>query len=162
MEGICQVSFMKVKDNTNRVLYATLNLGLIPTKFSKSIEKIMTQEPSDPDIIPVWDIADGKWKSFRLTKLVFFLTSDELVDDGSIGFNFMSSTASNIKKRRDESVEKFQERVDALKQQAQEAKQNINGKKPIDNTSATNTARNIINRLRREAEERRKNNEGKA
>ena len=74
----------------------------------------------------------------------------------------MSSTANNIKKRRDASVEKFQERVDALKVQAQEAKQNINGKKLVDNTSATNTARDIINRLRREAEERRKNNEGKA
>ena len=162
MEGICQVSFMKVKDNTNRVLYATLNLGLIPTKFNKSIEKIMTQEPSDPDIIPVWDISDGKWKSFRFSKMVFFLTSDELVDEGSSGFNFMSSTANNIKKRRDESVEKFQERVDALKTQAQEAKQNINGKKPVDNTPATNMARDIINRLRKEAEERRKNNEGKA
>jgi hypothetical protein len=127
MKGICQVSFVKVKDGSNRVIYCTLNGFYIPDQFSKSIEKIFSEQPSDPDIIPVWDIAEGKWKSFRLSKMNFFLTSDELESENKIGHSTRSELADLLKKRKQEAQEKFQQRVQDLKNKAKQASQNING-----------------------------------
>ena len=63
-EGICQVSFTKVKDNTNRVLLCTLHASTVPAKFLKSIEMVFNPV-EDEDLVAVWDVTDGKWKSFR-------------------------------------------------------------------------------------------------
>lgn len=127
LKGICQVSFIKVKDASNRVIYCTLNAGFIPTQFEKSIEKIFSQQPADPDIIPIWDVTEGKWKSFRLSKMNFFLTSDELQSENKIGHATKTQLADTLKQRKQEAQERFQQRVQDLKNKAKQASQNING-----------------------------------
>jgi len=75
VEGTCQVSFTKVKDNSNRILLCTLNPNTIPTKYSESIGKVL--EPTlDEDLLPVWEVSEGKWKSFRISKVNMFRTEE--------------------------------------------------------------------------------------
>jgi len=155
MEGICQVSFIKVKDGSNRVIYCTLNYGFIPKQYENSINKILGETPPDVDILPIWDITEGKWKSFRISKMNFFVTSDELEKENKSGHSSKTNINKILKERKDKQNEEFLERVDKLKEKAQEAKENINNKN-VNNT--LQTARDIINKLRTEAEEKRKGN----
>jgi hypothetical protein len=115
VEGICQTSFVKVKDGSTRVLYCTLHFSMIPTKFSKSLEKILNQNPPDPDILPVWDVAEGKWKSFRISKMVLMLTSDELKKENIKGFSVLSSSVERIKEAQKKSIERFEIKKEELK-----------------------------------------------
>lgn len=127
-EGICQISFTKVKDGTNRVIYCTLNSGFIPTKFEKAINKLMSANSvDDPDILPIWDVTEGKWKSFRITKLVYFLTHDELFDENKEGHNTSSNIVDRITENKQKLYEEFRKRVAELKEKALAAKNNING-----------------------------------
>lgn len=140
-------------------MYVTLDSGMIPSKYNQTIEKIIS-ENTEPDLLPVWEVSEGKWKSFKISKMIFFLTSDELKKDEKSGFNVRSNITEIINDRKEAAINNFQDRVQELKEKAQEAKQNINGNrqstKPVENTRATNMARDIINRLRTEAEQKRK------
>lgn len=129
VKGICQVSFIKVKDGSNRAIYCTLDYGFIPKQFERSLEKVITQQPADPDIMPIWDVVEGKWKSFRISKMNFFITSDELEDENKVGHSSKSQLADLLKKRREVAIAKFEETVQDLKEKAKEAKNNINGVK---------------------------------
>jgi len=127
IEGICQSSFIKVKDGTNRVMYCTLNTSLIPSKFTKSLEKVFKEAPRDDDVVPVWDIAEGKWKSFRISKMVFFLTADELQEENKKGTNVSPSSSEIVKQRNAESIERFEKRKQELKEKSKSAANKING-----------------------------------
>ena len=127
MEGICQVSFIKVKDGSNRVIFCTLNFGFIPKQFEKSINKLLTEIPPDADIMPIWDITEGKWKSFRISKMHYFITSDEFKDENKAGQSTDSNIGKTLKQRKDKEAKEFEKRIKDLKQKAQEAKENING-----------------------------------
>lgn len=129
VKGICQVSFIKVKDGSNRAIYCTLDYGFIPKQFEQSLEKVITQQPADPDIMPIWDVVEGKWKSFRISKMNFFITSDELQDENKVGHSSKSQLADLLKKRREVAIAKFEETVQDLKEKAKEAKNIINGVK---------------------------------
>lgn len=128
LKGICQVSFIKVKDGSSRAIYCTLDFGFIPKQYEKSLESIITKQPADADIMPIWDVVDGKWKSFRISKVNFFLTADELEDENKIGHSSQDALVDILKKRRQDSIDKFNERIDDLKEKAKEAKAKINGK----------------------------------
>ena len=129
-EGICEISFNKVKDGTNRIIYCTLHPDLIPSKYTVTTQKLISEtNPPDPDLLPIWDVAEGKWKSFRISKAVYFLTHDELVDENDDGQNTESKDAKNIKNRANQVMKTFEERVKALKEKAAQAKNNINGGK---------------------------------
>lgn len=126
-EGICQVTFNKVKDNTSRTIYCTLEPGFLPAKYEESIGKIFSDTTTDQDIFPIWDMAEGKWKSFRLSRITLFVTADELVTENNKAHSAKSDTVEYQEKVKNELAEKFKQRVEDLKKQAQEIKNKING-----------------------------------
>jgi thymidylate synthase len=135
---MCRVIFTKVKDNTTRVLLCTLNPNYLPKKYTQSIEEVLKPKV-DEDILAVWDIKEGKWKSFRISKVVSFTTEEELVkkeqEEKEEAHTVESKQKEELRKRREAAEKLHEERV--AKQKAQ-----------IDQ------ARDIINRLREEAKER--------
>jgi hypothetical protein len=134
-EGICQVSFTKVKDNTNRVMLCTLKADQLPAKFEKAIEGIY-RPAVDEDLLPVWDVTEGKWKSFRISKIVSFRTPDELVNNDKEGQDVESSQKEILEKRKQTAKQSFEKRVQKQKEQAQKSKENLD------------KARSIVNKLR--------------
>ncbi len=141
-EGMCQVSFTKVKDNSNRILLCTLNPDTIPAKYSDATVKVF-QSTSDEDLLPVWDLSEGKWKSFRISKVNIFRTEDELLKPDSSGPDLDSKQKKLIEERKKKALKNSQDKVSSLKEQAQRSKDNLQA------------ARDIINKLRTEAQQRR-------
>jgi len=127
MEGICQVSFIKVKDGSYRAIYCTLNLGFIPKQFENSVKNTLDKIPEDSDLVPIWDVSEGKWKSFRISKMNYFLTSDELVSENKVGHNTFSRSKQLLEERKQKELQKFTERVEKLREQAEDARKTING-----------------------------------
>lgn len=135
VEGICQVSFTKVKDNTNRILLCTLNPGNLPAKFTKAAETVL--KPSeDEDLLPVWDVVDGKWKSFRISKVNSFRTPDELTKQDKSGQDVDSKQSQELKARKEKAKKTFEDRIQKQREQAEESKKRLE------------EARNIINKIR--------------
>jgi hypothetical protein len=127
VKGICQVSFTKVKDNTNRTIYCTLEKGLIPSRFDKSVDTIFSDPTADSDLLPIWDVAEGKWKSFRISKLVLFITSDELIKENAKAHSGASKIVEQMDEQKKKLLEDFRQRVADLKEKALQARNNING-----------------------------------
>lgn len=127
LKGICQVSFTKVKDGSNRVIYCTLNLLHIPAKYEKSVEKIISQQPVDDDILPIWDITEGKWKSFRISKMSLFVTSDELEKENRTGHNVITKNSEILKERKEKAIQEFKQRIENLKKKAKEVTDRMKG-----------------------------------
>jgi len=115
-----------MKDNTSRTIYCTLVQGFLPAKYEQSIQKIYT-EPSGDDIIPIWDMAEGKWKSFKLSRLTLFVTADELVKENKKAYSGKSITQDQKEETQKTIQEEFKDRVQELKEKAEQAKRNING-----------------------------------
>lgn len=101
--------------------------SLIPSKYSESIQKIFKSDSNDPDILPIWDVAEGKWKSFRVSKSVYFITADELIKQNKKAHNHASDIAERTEAQKEKLIEDFRKRVAELKRQAQEARDNMNG-----------------------------------
>lgn len=76
VKGICKITFIK-RDGSARVAFCTLNSLLIPSNFAESIQKIFLED-ANPDIIPFWEVAQGKWKSFYVNSLEIFIPANEL------------------------------------------------------------------------------------
>ena len=128
IKGICQTSFTKVKDGSNRVIYCTLDANLIPTKFQNSVEKVITEQyVDDPDILPIWDVVEGKWKSFRISKMVYFLTHEELFDENEEGHSTKSNTGEILKEKKEKVIKEFRTRVEELKEKAKKTKEKLSG-----------------------------------
>lgn len=108
-------------------MYCTLQPNLIPNKFTKSLEKLFKESPTDADILPVWDVSEGKWKSFRISKMVFFLTADELQKENSRGFAGSPSSHETVRQKNEESIQRFEEKKEELRQKSKEARNKING-----------------------------------
>jgi hypothetical protein len=115
-----------MKDNTSRTIYCTLVQGFLPAKYEQSIQKIYT-EPSVDDIVPIWDMAEGKWKSFKLSRLTLFVTADELVKENKKAYSGKSVTQDQKEETQKTIQEEFKDRVQELKEKAEKAKRNING-----------------------------------
>ena len=127
IEGICQVTFTKVKDNTSRSIYCTLEKGLLPAKYEESVNKVLSEAVPNQDLIPIWDVAEGKWKSFKLSRLTIFVTSDELIKENVKAHGKKLSIKEQTELLKSKIVKEFNERVERLKQQALDARNNING-----------------------------------
>lgn len=140
-EGLCQVSFTKVKDSSNRVLLCTLNPDDIPTKFSSSVAEVFNPT-TDEDLLPVWDISEGKWKSFRISKVNMFRTEDELLRPDSSGPDIDSKQKKLIEERKKKALE-LKDKISNLKEQAKESRENLQ------------VAKDILNKIRNEAQQRR-------
>lgn len=104
-----------------------MHKSFIPTKFASAIDKIFIEKNPDMDLMPIWDVAEGKWKSFRISKSVYFITSDELLKENKVAQNTASKLAEETETQKKEIIEEFRKRVQELKKQALEAKNNING-----------------------------------
>lgn len=68
-EAYLKVIFTKVTTGSIRVMYCTLKDVLIPTMFANSITNTLSNK-NDPDLLPVWDINNGGWRSFRISTII--------------------------------------------------------------------------------------------
>ena len=134
-KGKCNVTFVKL-DNSTRKMLCTLNSDLLPGKYTKYPEKI-SRSAEDPDLLPVWDVERGDWRSFRISNTLSVETIEEKTKEGH---SVSSNDASNKDKKKKNAKKTFQERVLEQKIQTEE-----NRKK----------AKSIIDTLREQAEQRR-------
>jgi hypothetical protein len=93
--------------------------------------------------LPVWDISEGKWKSFRISKVNMFRTEDELMKQDSSGPDIDSKQKTIIEERKKKAIKNFDDKILNLKNQAQKSRDNLQA------------AKDIINKLRNEAQQRR-------
>ena len=77
--------------------------------------------------MPIWDAVEGKWKSFKISKSIYFITSDEILKENKLAHNTSSKWAEQSAIQKNKIMEDFRNRVAELKRQAAEAKNNING-----------------------------------
>ena len=78
-----EILFKKVNGGT-KTLHCTLMESAIPTNNHKSLGMIFTQQ-DNLNIIPVWDIIGGGWKSFRIENIISIEDPEEQnkkTDDG--------------------------------------------------------------------------------
>ena len=125
----CKVTFNKVKDNTSRTILGSLNPSDLPEKFNLSLDKLFKEDPYDSDVVPIWDVVEGAWKSFRISKIITFNVVDDELDKKE-GHRQKSSQQKVMEEKKQKEKEKFAERVQKSKQ---------------DNLQM---ARDIINKLR--------------
>lgn len=181
IEGICKITFVKV-DGSVRNAYCTLHENLIPTKFVKSIEKIFLPDARQ-EILPYWDVVQGKWKSFYIEKLELFITADELKKDLPLALQekeekaeggVIQSVDENKQQIMDKQSIKRMQSIDKDEQEKTVIPSNVKNKNNIQTVNTPKRtfsaitkakekqkenlekSRNIINRLRKEAEDRRR------
>lgn len=181
IEGICKITFTKV-DGTVRSAYCTLHENLIPDQFSKTIEKIFLPDARQ-EILPYWDVVEGKWKSFYVEKLELFITADELKNSLPPSLQKQEEkaegeTSQDVDENQQENIDKQSkkrmESIDLKDQEETVIPSNVKNKQNIQSVNRPKTtrsaitqakekqkqsldkARTIINRLRSEAEKRRK------
>jgi hypothetical protein len=77
-EGICKVYFRKVTNGRYRSIYCSLNPNLMKSKHRNSLSEIFSPLVNDVDLVPVYDIIEKSWKSFRISTVLYFYTPEEL------------------------------------------------------------------------------------
>lgn len=68
-EEYLKILFKKSTTQTMRTMICTLYGNSIPTSFAKSIEATINQN-DNLDILPVWDVIKGKWRSFHISNII--------------------------------------------------------------------------------------------
>ena len=68
-EEYLKILFKKSTSQTMRTMICTLYGDSIPTSFAKSIEATINQN-DNLDILPVWDVIKGKWRSFHISNII--------------------------------------------------------------------------------------------
>lgn len=68
-EEYLKILFKKSTTQTIRTMICTLYGNSIPTSFAKSIEATIKQN-DNLDILPVWDVIKGKWRSFHISNII--------------------------------------------------------------------------------------------
>ena len=68
-EESLKILFKKSTTQTMRTMICTLYGDSIPTSFAKSIEATIKQN-DNLDILPVWDVIKGKWRSFHISNII--------------------------------------------------------------------------------------------
>ena len=68
-EEYLKILFKKSTTKTMRTMICTLYGDSIPTSFAKSIEATIKQN-DNLDILPVWDVIKGKWRSFHISNII--------------------------------------------------------------------------------------------
>ncbi len=134
-KGKCNVTFVKL-NNTTRKMLCTLNSDLLPGKYSSYTEKI-ARSSEDPDLLPVWDVEKGDWRSFRISNT---LSVETIEEKNKEGHSVPSEDAKNKDKKKKNIKKTFQERVLEQKIQTEE-----NRKK----------AKTVIDSIKNQAEQRR-------
>lgn len=68
-EEYLKILFKKSTTQTMRTMICTLYGDSIPTSFAKSIQATINQN-DNLDILPVWDVIKGKWRSFHISNII--------------------------------------------------------------------------------------------
>ncbi len=68
-EEYLKILFKKSTTQTMRIIICTLYGDSIPMNFVKSIETTINQQ-DNLDILPVWDVIKGKWRSFHISNII--------------------------------------------------------------------------------------------
>jgi hypothetical protein len=110
----CKVTFNKVKDNTSRTILGSLNPSDLPEKFNLSLDKLFKEDPYDSDVVPIWDVVEGAWKSFRISKIITFNVVDDELDKKE-GHRQKSSQQKVMEEKKQKAKEKFAERIEQTK-----------------------------------------------
>ena len=76
-QGFCKIQFRKATNGRFRSVFGTLNMKNIPAKYTKSVEKTI-KGTDDPDLLPVFDMVAGDWKSFYISNVLYVTTEEEL------------------------------------------------------------------------------------
>lgn len=151
-EGICQVTFKKI-DKTVRVLFCTLNPKYLPNKYLESVREALSFQESR-DIMPVWDIAQGSWKSFKISNVIAFSSQDELLENDEEGQDVHSDQQEILDKLKEKAQEFAQKSLKEHLEQIEEAKEKarlireIQKEKVQSTRNSLDQARDIINKLR--------------
>lgn len=66
---VLKITFKKSTTNSIRVMLCTLSSTEIPSNHQKALASVFT-DTSNPDILPVWDIVKGGWRSFRISNIL--------------------------------------------------------------------------------------------
>jgi hypothetical protein len=64
-----KIIFKKV-DLSMRTIHCTLMHSEVPQNNKKALSRVFTQT-ENLNILPVWDIMEQKWKSFRIENVIF-------------------------------------------------------------------------------------------
>jgi len=76
-KGICKVFFRKMTNGRFRSIFGTLKPSLIPGKYQNTIMEVHKAQ-DDPNLLPFFDIKEGKWKSFYINNILSFHTEEEI------------------------------------------------------------------------------------
>jgi hypothetical protein len=76
-EGFCKIQFRKATNGRFRSVFGTLDRNKIPAKYTDSIKKTLNGG-DDPNLLPVYDMVSGDWKSFYISNVLFLRTEEEL------------------------------------------------------------------------------------
>ena len=76
-KGICKVFFRKTTNGRFRSIFGTLKPSLIPGKYQNTIIEVHKAQ-DDPNLLPFFDIKEGKWKSFYINNILSFHTEEEI------------------------------------------------------------------------------------
>lgn len=125
-KGICQVRFKKVKDNSIRTILCTLLKGTIPARFEKTVDSIYTS-PVDPDIVAIWDIEEGKWKSFKLSRVIEFRDPDEIKKNIKPGHLVKAKLADTLEEMKNDVMENYQKTIERQLEESQRIKNTMKG-----------------------------------
>jgi hypothetical protein len=68
-KNIVNVDFIK-KDGTQRKLRCTLRPDLLPAQTD--LEEAVQKKTPNPDVLAVWDLENGGWRSFRYDSIIGF------------------------------------------------------------------------------------------
>jgi len=68
-EEYLKILFKKSTTQTIRTMICTLYGDSIPTSFAKAIQATINQN-DNLDILPVWDVIKGKWRSFHISNII--------------------------------------------------------------------------------------------
>jgi hypothetical protein len=76
-KGFCKIQFRKATNGRFRSVFGTLNMKNVPAKHMQGVEKTISGG-DDPNLLPVFDMVAGDWKSFYISNVLYVTTEDEL------------------------------------------------------------------------------------
>lgn len=68
-EEYLRIVFKKSTTQTIRTMVCTLYWDSIPSNYAKTITAII-EDNTNLDVIPVWEITQGRWKSFHISNII--------------------------------------------------------------------------------------------
>ena len=71
-----EINFKKI-DGSVRTLHGTLMASEVSVNHQKALSRVYTQQ-ENLNIIPVWDVIAGGWRSFRLENIISIEEPEEM------------------------------------------------------------------------------------